>query len=140
MAELSAFRSEARAWLEGGTREPISAARRRWFDACYERGWTVPSWPKAYGGAGLDPAQHRALRAEMAAIGAPAPLTGMGVSMIGPTLLEFGNEAQRAEHLPKVASGQVRWCQGYSEPGAGSDLASLKTRAEDRGDYYLING
>jgi alkylation response protein AidB-like acyl-CoA dehydrogenase len=73
---------------------------------------------------------------EMAAIGAPAPLTGMGVSMIGPTLLEFGSEAQRAEHLPKVASGRVRWCQGCSEPGAGSDLASLKTRAEDRGDYY----
>jgi len=155
MADLSAFRSEARAWLErncpselrgtgssfeGGVKEPISEARRRWFDACYERGWTVPSWPKAYGGAGLDPAQHRALRAEMAAIGAPAPLTGMGVSMIGPTLLEFGSDAQRAEHLPRVAAGQVRWCQGYSEPGAGSDLASLKTRAEDRGDYYLING
>ncbi len=80
--------------FEGGAKEPISAARRRWFDACYERGWTVPSWPKAYGGAGLDAAHHRALRAEMAAIGAPAPLTGMGVSMIGPTLLEFGNEAQ----------------------------------------------
>ena len=155
MSNLSAFRSEVRNWLErhcppeirgtsasyeGGAKEAISAERRRWFDACYERGWTVPSWPKAYGGAGLDAQHHRALRAEMAAIGAPAPLTGMGVSMIGPTLLEFGTDAQRAEHLPKVASGQIRWCQGYSEPGAGSDLASLKTRAEDHGDYYLING
>jgi alkylation response protein AidB-like acyl-CoA dehydrogenase len=155
MAELTAFRREARSWLEqhcptelrgsravyeGGAKEPISAPARRWFDACYERGWTVPGWPKTYGGGGLDPAQHRALREEMAAIGAPAPLTGMGVSMIGPTLLEFGTDAQKVEHLPRIASGAVRWCQGYSEPGAGSDLASLKTRAEDRGDHYLING
>jgi acyl-CoA dehydrogenase len=155
MAELTAFRHDARVWLErhcpaelrgsrgsfeGGAKEPISPAFRRWFDACRERGWTVPGWPKAYGGGGLAAAEHRALREEMAAIGAPAPLTGMGVSMIGPTLLEFGTDAQKAEHLPKIASGEVRWCQGYSEPGAGSDLASLKTRAEDRGDHYLING
>ena len=155
MSDLASFRREVRGWLEqhcpqelrgkgfgyeGGAKEPISEAQRRWFDACYERGWTVPGWPKAYGGAGLDAQHHRALRAEMAAVGAPPPLTGMGVSMIGPTLLEFGTEAQRLEHLPKIARGDVRWCQGYSEPGAGSDLASLKTRAEDRGDYYLING
>ena len=115
-------------------------AQRSWFDACAERGWTVPSWPRAYGGAGLDATHHRALRAEMAAHGAPAPLTGMGVSMIGPTLLEFGTEAQKSEHLRKIASGAVRWCQGYSEPGAGSDLAALKTRAELHGDSYRING
>lgn len=100
----------------------------------------VPSWPRAYGGAGLDAEHHRALRMEMAAFGAPAPLTGMGVSMIGPTLLEFGTEAQKSEHLRNIASGAVRWCQGYSEPGAGSDLAALKTRAELHGDSYRING
>jgi acyl-CoA dehydrogenase len=155
MAELTAFRNDVRGWLErhcpaelrgsrggyeGGAKEPVSPLFQRWFDACHERGWTVPGWPKSYGGGGLDAAQHRALREEMAAVGAPVPLTGMGVSMIGPTLLEFGTDAQKAEHLPKIASGAVRWCQGYSEPGAGSDLASLKTRAEDRGDHYLING
>ena len=155
MADLSAFRREARSWLEqqcpaalrgravsyeGGAKEPIGAEQRAWFDACRERGWTVPSWPKIYGGAGLDAEQHRALRAEMAAIGAPAPLTGMGVSMIGPTLLELGTLQQKTEHLPKIANGQVRWCQGYSEPGAGSDLAALKTRAEDHGDCNVING
>ena len=159
MADLAAFRRDVRGWLErsfpaelrghgrgfgsafeGGTKEPITPEQRRWFDACYERGFTVPSWPKAYGGAELSHDEHRALRAEMAAVGAPPPLSGMGVSMIGPTLLEYGTPAQKAEHLPKVASGGVRWCQGYSEPGAGSDLASLKTRAEDRGDYYLVNG
>ena len=155
MADVSAFRREARSWLEqqcpaalrgravsyeGGAKEPIGAEQRAWFDACRERGWTVPSWPKIYGGAGLDAEQHRALRAEMAAIGAPAPLTGMGVSMIGPTLLELGTLQQKTEHLPKIANGQVRWCQGYSEPGAGSDLAALKTRAEDHGDCYVING
>ena len=155
MPDLSGFRQDVRSWLmrncppelrggaasfEGGAKEPISAAQRSWFDACAERGWTVPAWPTAYGGAGLDAAHHRALRAEMAAHGAPAPLTGMGVSMIGPTLLEFGTDAQKSEHLRNIANGSVRWCQGYSEPGAGSDLASLKTRAELHGDTYRING
>ena len=156
MSELSDFRAETRAWLtenlperivgrgdgfSGGTKAgPQSADHRRWFEACYERGFTVPSWPKASGGAGLDAAFTRALREEMAAARAPAPLGGMGVTMIGPTLLEYGTEDQKERHLTRIASGEVRWCQGYSEPGAGSDLASLQTRAVDHGDYYLVNG
>jgi acyl-CoA dehydrogenase len=106
----------------------------------YERGWTVPHWPREFGGAGLDAAEHHTLRQAMVEVGAPAPLAGMGVSMIGPTLLEHGTDEQKARHLPRITSGEIRWCQGYSEPGAGSDLASLKTRAEDKGDFFLING
>jgi alkylation response protein AidB-like acyl-CoA dehydrogenase len=155
MTDLSAFRREARDWIaarcprelhgteerfDGGRKAPLSGAYRAWFDACCERGWTVPGWPKAYGGAGLGRAEQRILREEMANLGAPPPLGGMGVTMIGPTLLEFGSEAQKQTHLTRIARGEVRWCQGYSEPGAGSDLASLKTRAEDKGDHYLING
>ena len=156
MSELSEFRAETSAWLKenlpervvgrgdgfaGGTKAgPQSADHRRWFEACYERGFTVPSWPTAYGGAGLDPSFTRALREEMAAVRAPAPLGGMGVTMIGPTLLEYGTDEQKERHLTRIASGEVRWCQGYSEPGAGSDLASLQTRAVDHGDYYLVNG
>jgi len=155
MTDLASFRSDVRGWIsshcpesirgtterfDGGRKAPVSPDFRRWFEACHERGFTVPAWPKAYGGAGLDRAQHRVLREEMTRHGAPPPLGGMGVSMIGPTLLEFGTEQQKKTHLTRIANGEVRWCQGYSEPGAGSDLASLKTRAEDHGDYYLING
>ncbi|MCZ6619912.1 MAG: acyl-CoA dehydrogenase family protein [Gammaproteobacteria bacterium] len=153
---LEEFREEVRVWLadncseslkrqgpgsEGDARErPARDDVTRWFDACYERGWTVPGWPREYGGAALNGEESQILREEMNAAHAPAPLVGMGVTMIGPTLLEYGTDAQKAEHLPRIASGEVRWCQGYSEPGAGSDLASLQTRAEDHGDYYLING
>jgi len=154
---LDEFREDAARWLEEncpqslrGMREAVSGGGRklpiddpdkqRYFDAMRERGWTVPHWPREYGGAGLSAAEHHALRQAMAAVGAPSPLAGMGTTMIGPTLLEYGNDAQKARHLPKIASGEIRWCQGYSEPGAGSDLASLKTRAEDQGDYFLING
>jgi len=104
------------------------------------KGWTAPTWPQEYGGAGLSKAEAAILRDEMAMINARAPIQGMGFSMIGPTLLDFGTDAQKAEHLPKIASGEIRWCQGYSEPGAGSDLASLQTRCEDQGDYYQVNG
>ncbi|MCB1683063.1 MAG: acyl-CoA dehydrogenase family protein, partial [Pseudomonadales bacterium] len=97
-------------------------------------------WPTEYGGAGLKAAEARILQEEMAKIGARPPLMGMGLSMIGPTLLEFGTEDQKARHLPRIVRGEVQWCQGYSEPGAGSDLASLRTRAEDQGDNFLING
>ena len=152
----TAFRNEVKKWLaehcppsligtapafSGGRRETIDNPDVRvWFDRCLERGWTVPSWPQQYGGAGLEPAEQRILAQERAALGAPVPLVGMGVSMIGPTLLEYGSDAQKAEHLTRIANGEVRWCQGYSEPGAGSDLAALSTRAEDNGDEYLING
>jgi alkylation response protein AidB-like acyl-CoA dehydrogenase len=154
---LETFTEEARSWLDqhcpnslrgsgeavtsGGSRVPLNDPdKRRYFDAMYERGWTVPSWPREYGGAGLSPDEHHALRQAMAAAAAPLPLAGMGTTMIGPTLLEYGNEDQRSRHLPKIASGEIRWCQGYSEPSAGSDLASLKTRADDHGDRFVING
>jgi alkylation response protein AidB-like acyl-CoA dehydrogenase len=154
---LEDFREEAAQWLEAncpaglrGSREAVSGGGRkvpvedpdkqRYFDAMYERGWTVPHWPREFGGAGLDAAEHHTLRQAMVEVGAPAPLAGMGVSMIGPTLLEHGTDEQKARHLPRITSGEIRWCQGYSEPGAGSDLASLKTRAEDKGDFFLING
>lgn len=156
MSAISDFRAETRAWLEenlpnevmgrpdffsGGSKgQAQSAEHRRWFEACYERGFTVPSWPKEFGGAGLEPSFAQALSAEFARARAPAPLGGMGVTMIGPTLLEYGTDDQKARHLPKVASGEIRWCQGYSEPNAGSDLASLQTRAVDQGDHYLVNG
>ncbi len=151
----SSFAAETEAWIQqtlpaslrgremgaaGGGARRTESDSQRWFDACYERGYTVPTWPKEYGGAGLRAAEALQLRQLMRQYGAPAPLGGMGVSMIGPTLLELGNAEQRARHLPKIANGEIRWCQGYSEPGAGSDLASLSTRADDCGDYYLVNG
>jgi alkylation response protein AidB-like acyl-CoA dehydrogenase len=155
--ELDDFREDAEQWLKEncppslrGRREPVSGGGRkqpitdpdsqRYFEAMLERGWTVPHWPTEYGGAGLDAEAHFALRQAMSDVGAPLPLAGMGTTMIGPTLLEHGTREQKARHLPKIASGEIRWCQGYSEPGAGSDLASLSTRATDEGDHYLVNG
>jgi len=127
--------------FNGGRKRPITnPGFQRWFDACVERGFTVPEWPERYGGAGLDKAGARALGDALQALRAPVPLTGGGPSLIGPTLLELGTHEQKARHLPRIARGEVRWCQGYSEPGAGSDLASLQTRAVDHGDYYLVNG
>ncbi len=156
MSELAEFRAEVRAWVEencppgargpgeihgGGSKQQIrNPDVSLWLERCAERGYTAPTWPRQYGGAGLDREQARALAEAMRDARARPPLTGMGLSMIGPTLLEFGTEAQRAEHLPKITSGELRWCQGYSEPGAGSDLASLKTRADDAGDHFVING
>ena len=154
---LNEFRADARSWLDehcpeslrgsndavsgGGNKVALEDAdKRQYFDAMVERGWTVPHWPHEYGGADLNGVEHHALRQAMAEVGAPLPLAGMGTAMIGPTLLEHGTDEQKARHLPKIASGEIRWCQGYSEPGAGSDLASLKTKAEDRGDHFLING
>ena len=156
---LETFRAETRDWLEqncpDSMRQPMApdefpAGGRKvkyknpdtklWMDRCAERGFTVPTWPKQCGGAGLDADQNRVLREEMSRINARTPLTGMGISMIGPALLEYGNEEQQAEHLPKIARGEIWWCQGYSEPNAGSDLASLQTKAVVDGDDYIING
>jgi alkylation response protein AidB-like acyl-CoA dehydrogenase len=153
---LDAFRGEARAWLEThfppslkGKDNALSALEgptelspdeAAWKTAMGDKGWGVPTWPAQYGGGGLDRAQARVLGEEMARIGAWNPIGGMGVMMFGPTLLEYGNEAQKNEHIRAIAKGEVRWCQGYSEPGAGSDLASLQTFAEDKGDHYLVNG
>jgi alkylation response protein AidB-like acyl-CoA dehydrogenase len=113
---------------------------KSWLNACAAKGWTAPLWPKAYGGAEMSGEEYRVFQEEMAAIKALPPATGMGLAMIGPTLMEFGTEAQKAEHLPKIVSGEVRWCQGYSEPGSGSDLASLQTKALLEGDEFVING
>ena len=150
-----AFRNEVRAWLDancpascrgpgevpgGGTKAPMTDDQRLWLARCAERGFSVPTWPEEYGGAGLDKARYMVLLEEMRAVGARAPVAGMGTAMIGPTLLEHGTEDQKARHLPAIARGEVWWCQGYSEPSSGSDLASLRTRAEDNGDHFVVNG
>ena len=153
---LDAFRAQVRAWLAAhfppslkGKDNAMSAVEGphanspeedAWQQAMGEKGWGVPTWPSEYGGGGLSRAEARVLQEEMARIGAWNPIGGMGVMMFGPTLLEYGSEAQKREHIPAIAKGTVRWCQGYSEPGAGSDLASLQCFAEDRGDHYVVNG
>jgi alkylation response protein AidB-like acyl-CoA dehydrogenase len=104
------------------------------------KGWTVPTWPRDCGGAGLSGEEAKILAQEMRALNCRAPLQSFGIWMLGPALLKFGNDAQKREHLPRIARGEIRWCQGYSEPNAGSDLASLATRAEDMGDHFIVNG
>ncbi|MBV9330770.1 MAG: acyl-CoA dehydrogenase family protein, partial [Alphaproteobacteria bacterium] len=144
--DLEVFRAEARDWLaktfpaslkgkgaimfaEGrGPSDPDFAA---WKKAMGEKGWGTPTWPQQYGGGGLSTAQARVLQEEMNRIGAFNPIGGMGVAMFGPTLLEYGTEEQKCRHVPPIVQGELRWCQGYSEPGAGSDLASLRTQAVD---------
>jgi acyl-CoA dehydrogenase len=117
-----------------------SEAQRLWLERMASRGWTVPEWPKAYGGGGLSKDEAKVLASEMRAIRARPPLSSFGIWMLGPALLKYGNEAQKSEHLPKIARGEIRWCQGYSEPGAGSDLAALRTSAVLEGDYWIVNG
>lgn len=124
--------------VEGPSAE--TPAQKKWREAMGERGWGTPTWPKEYGGGGLTRAQAKILNEEMMKAGAWNPIGGMGVMMFGPTLLEYGSEAQKLEHIPAICRGEVRWCQGYSEPNAGSDLANLQTFAEDKGDHYLVNG
>jgi alkylation response protein AidB-like acyl-CoA dehydrogenase len=111
-----------------------------WMRRMSERGWTVPDWPREHGGAGLSREDARIVREELAAAGCRPAVFSFGLMMLAPVLREFASEEQKLRFLPGIARGEVRWCQGYSEPGAGSDLASLKTRAEDRGDHWLING
>ena len=156
-AELDAFRQQARTWLEENfpeslrrnpeaiTEAMMGAAKPEgdvelWRQRMGAKGWGVPTWPAQYGGGGLSPAEARVLAEEMNRIGARNPIGGMGVIMFGPTLLEYGNEEQLQRHIPPIVRADLRWCQGYSEPGAGSDLASLQTRAEDKGDHFLVNG
>ena len=153
--ELDAFRADARTWLEanfpaslkgrGGMmyQEGPSAETpdlKAWTKAMGEKGWGTPTWPAAYGGGGLSPAEAKVLQQEMNRIGAWNPIGGMGIMMFGPTLLEYGNEEQKQRHIPPIVKGELRWCQGFSEPGAGSDLASLSTKCEDKGDHFLVNG
>jgi alkylation response protein AidB-like acyl-CoA dehydrogenase len=111
-----------------------------WMRRMAAKGWTAPTWPTEYGGGGLSAAEARVLEREIAKGGYRTPLASFGIWMLGPVLLEYANEAQKKEYLPKIVGGEIRWCQGYSEPGAGSDLASLQTRCEDKGDHWLING
>jgi alkylation response protein AidB-like acyl-CoA dehydrogenase len=131
-------KGNALASVEGPTQE--SAAEKAWREAMGAKGWGVPTWPKEYGGGGLTRKQAAILNEEMGKVGAYNPIGGMGVMMFGPTLLEYGSEEQKHEHIPAIAKGEIRWCQGYSEPNAGSDLANLQTFAEDKGDHYLVNG
>ena len=159
MSSLDSFRAQTRAWLEencpvsmrgtqigdeatwGGRRATYkNPDAKLWLDRMAERGWTAPTWPREYSGGGLTQEEATVLQQELVRIQAMPALSSFGVSMLGPVLLEYANEQQRLEHLPKIVRGEIRWCQGYSEPGAGSDLASLQTRAEDKGDHYLVNG
>src|ERR1700728_1302483 len=157
-SEVETFRSEARAWLEENypqslrkdseaTQEAVmmgglkpTGDLKLWKERMATKGWGTPTWPKSYGGGGLSPQQARVLQEEMNRIGATNPMAGMGTSMFGPTLLEYGTEEQKQRHIPPIVKGEIRWCQGYSEPGAGSDLASLQTKAVDKGDHWEING
>ncbi len=159
MSELQAFRDEVRAWLDencppsmrtptpedeviwGGRRETFKNPESRlWLERMAQRGWTAPRWPRQYGGGGLSFEEDRVLQQELARIKARTPLNSFGIWMLGPALLEFADEQQKREHLPRIVRGEIRWCQGYSEPGNGSDLAGLQTRAEDQGSHYLVNG
>ena len=159
MANVEEFRAEVRAWLEdncpasmrtptpegetiwGGRNEKfVNPDSRIWLERVAERGWTAPTWPVAYGGGGLNADEDRALMQELRNINARPALQSFGIWMLGPALLEFASEEQKLEHLPKIVRGEIRWCQGYSEPGHGSDLAGLQTKAEDKGDHYLVNG
>lgn len=160
MTDDLSFRNEARAWLEencphemrdgaageenicwGGRQWRFkSDAQRVWLARMAEKGWTVPHWPKKYGGGGLSPEEVKILKAELRALKARSPLESFGIWMLGPALLKYGTEAQKEFFLPPIVRGDVRWCQGYSEPNAGSDLASLQCKCEDKGDYWLING
>ena len=149
------FREQTRVWIEencppgargsgqipfGSRQVELEADTALWLERMAEKGWTVPTWPKAYGGAGLERDYYEVLIDELKKAGARTPLTGRGVNYIGPTILEFGTDAQKQKWLPICARGEGAWAMGYSEPGAGSDLASLNTRAVRDGDRYLLNG
>ncbi len=158
MADLEAFRREIAAWLEascppemrkpfageheffwGG--EPFLPGQKEWLERCVDKGYTAPTWPKEYGGAGLSDAEGTIFWEEMIRLGCRPPILGVfGLGMIGPVLLRYGTEAQKRQHLPGIVQGKVRWCQGYSEPGYGSDLAGLQTRAVREGDVYVVTG
>jgi alkylation response protein AidB-like acyl-CoA dehydrogenase len=148
--EEERFRSEVRAFvaaeLPRATRDRVLGHQRlerddflNWVRILNTRGWVAPSWPKRFGGQEWDPARELIFEQECALAGAP-PVLSFGPRMVAPVIMRFGNQAQQEYFLPRILSGEHWWCQGYSEPGAGSDLASLKTRAERRGDTYIVNG
>lgn len=158
--DLKLFRSETRTWLEANCpasmREPITGPEdvywggrkgvfktpdfKIWFEKMHEKKWIAPNWETQYGGGGLNQMEYKILTEEMTRIGCRKPLFSFGISMLGPALLKFANEEQKIKYLNDIVDGKIRWGQGYSEPGAGSDLANVQTKAEDKGDHYLVNG
>lgn len=160
MSDIDTFRTQTRAWLAencpqsmrspyvtdedlvwgGRNAKFVSEDQKLWLDRMASRGWTAPTWPAEYGGGGLDREHAKVLAEEMARIHARPALESFGISMLGPALLKFGSEELKQQHLPPIVRGEIRWAQGYSEPNAGSDLASLQTRATDEGDHYVLNG
>jgi alkylation response protein AidB-like acyl-CoA dehydrogenase len=158
--DVEVFRKETREWLEkncpAAMRKPMKSEKdqcwggrnwvfqsedqRLWMERMAGRGWTAPQWPSEFGGGGLSKEEAKILREELGRIKARRALDSFGVDMLGPALLKFASEEQKKRYIPEIVHGKVRWCQGYSEPNAGSDLASLQTRAEDRGDDFLVNG
>ena len=158
MSALEAFRESTRAWLEencppsmrttmvqeevvwgGRNAEFKNPESKIWLERMAAKGWTCPTWPAEYGGGGLSKDEAIILNQELARINARPALTSFGISMLGPVLLQYGNHEQKAEHIPQIVRGEIRWCQGYSEPGSGSDLASLKTHAKLVKNHYIIN-
>ena len=160
MSDLEQFKTEIRNWLEENCppemRQPVrgdddmcwggrnfefqSEAQKLWLERCAAKGYTVPDWPKEYGGAGMSAAEAKIFRREMAKLRCRSPLSSFGIWMLGPALLKFGTEEQKVHYLNQIARGEIRWCQGYSEPGSGSDLVSLQTFGEDKGDHWIVNG
>jgi alkylation response protein AidB-like acyl-CoA dehydrogenase len=157
---LETFQAETRSWIKqncpasmrvnpksedetiwGGRKETIANPdAKKWLEAMGVKGWTCPTWPAEYGGGGLSFEQNVILQQELSRVNARSPLTSFGISMLGPVLLEYGTQEQKQQHIQKIVRGEIRWCQGYSEPGSGSDLASLQTRAVIDGDEYIVNG
>ncbi|MBV7377830.1 acyl-CoA dehydrogenase family protein [Maritimibacter dapengensis] len=157
---LAEFRAEIADWIDrtappeirdrdfseddicwGGKRFVFASdGQKAWMEACAERGLTAPMWPTEYGGAGLTRAQDKIFKEELDRLRVKKPLDSFGLWMLGPALLAFGTEDQKKHFLPQITRGEIRWCQGYSEPGAGSDLASVQTWAEDKGDHWVVNG
>ena len=161
MADIETFRYETRSWLEANAPESLrdygtanldsytwggrnakfaTPDHKVWMDVMAEKQWTAPTWPVEYGGGGLDKQEAKVLAEEIGRLGLPAAVDGFGFTMIGPVLLQFGNEEQKKTHLRRICRGEIRWCQGYSEPGAGSDLASVQTKAVREGEEFVING
>ena len=157
---LTEFRKETRAWLEencpismrgqtkdiaelywGGRNSDFTSEDQKiWFKRMHDKGWIVPYWDKKYGGGGLSPLENKILAEEMTRLRCKQPLFSFGISMLGPALLKFATEEQKGHYLKDIVDAKIRWCQGYSEPNAGSDLAGLQMKAVDKGDHYLING
>lgn len=157
---LGDFRTETRAWLDancpksmripvkdamyyywGGRNESFKSEDQKiWFERMLEKGWIVPYWDKKYGGGGLTPEENNILNQEMTRMGCHKPLVSFGISMLGPALLKFASEEQKMRFLPEIIQGKIWWCQGYSEPNSGSDLASLQAKAIDKGDHYEVTG